>query len=99
VQTRFEWDPSKAASNLRKHGVRFETATRAFADPKALLEQDRIEDGEARWQILGVVDEDLLLMVAHTAQEQEDVETVRIISARNANRRERRRYEDINGAI
>ncbi len=99
MQTRFVWDPLKAASNLRKHGVSFETAVRAFADLHALLEQDRFEDGEERWQLLGVVDGDLLLMVAHTAREHEDVEAVRIISARNANRKERRRYEDINGAI
>jgi uncharacterized protein len=99
VQTRFEWDPSKAASNLRKHGIRFETAALAFADPHALLEQDRVEEGEARWQILGVVDGDLLLMVAHTVREEAEVEIVRIISARNADRKERRRYEEINGAI
>jgi uncharacterized DUF497 family protein len=71
----------------------------AFADPNALLDQDRVEEGEARWQILGIVDGDLLLMVAHTVREHEEIETVRIISARNANRKERRRYEQANGAI
>jgi uncharacterized DUF497 family protein len=45
---RFEWDPAKAASNLRKHGVSFDTAMRAFADPFAFTEQDRIEGGEQR---------------------------------------------------
>ncbi len=47
MATRFEWDPVKAAANLRKHGVSFEIAMRAFADPFALTEQDRIEGGEA----------------------------------------------------
>lgn len=41
---RFEWDPAKADANRRKHGISFETAVRAFADPFALFEPDRIED-------------------------------------------------------
>ncbi|MFZ1085115.1 MAG: BrnT family toxin [Terracidiphilus sp.] len=52
MKKRFEWDPAKAAANLRKHRVSFETATRVFADPNALFEQDRIADGESRWQPL-----------------------------------------------
>ncbi|MFZ1963292.1 MAG: BrnT family toxin [Roseiarcus sp.] len=95
--TRFEWDPAKAASNLRKHGVSFEIAVRAFADPFALTEQDRIEGGEARWQTLGMVEERVLLLVAHTVgNEDEDgeaIEVIRIISARAADGKERRRYE------
>jgi uncharacterized protein len=97
--TRFEWDPAKAASNLRKHGVSFETAVRAFTDPYALVEQDRVEDGEERWQTIGIVEGVLLLMVAHTVREQNDIEVIRIISARLANRRERRRYEEENSEI
>jgi len=97
MSTRFEWDPVKAAANLRKHGVSFEIAMRAFADPFALTEQDRIEGGEARWQTLGMVEGLVLLLVAHTfADEDEDgeaIEVIRIISARAADRRERRRYE------
>jgi uncharacterized DUF497 family protein len=50
MRTRFEWDPVKAAGNLRKHGVSFETAVQAFADPLSLTSQDRIEGGEQRWQ-------------------------------------------------
>jgi uncharacterized protein len=95
--TRFEWDPAKAAGNLRKHGVSFETAMRAFADPFALTEQDRIEGGEQRWQTLGDVDGRLLVLVAHTLREEDEdgqsIEIIRIISARAADRRERRRYE------
>ncbi len=99
MKTRFEWDPTKAASNFRKHGVSFQTAARVFADPYALVEQDRIESGEERWQTIGVVEGVLMLMVAHTVREQDDIEVIRIISARHANRRERRRYEEENDSI
>ena len=88
----FEWDEAKAASNFRKHGVRFSTAIRAFMDPFAILEQDRIEDGEFRWQTLGLVDGSLLLLVAHSDREENGIEIVRIISAREATPREKRRY-------
>ncbi len=93
---RFEWDPAKAAGNLRKHHVSFELAIRAFSDPFALVEQDRIEGGEARWQTLGMIDGAVLLLVAHTVGQVEDVEVVRIISARRAEPKERRRYEQTN---
>ncbi|MDD5469104.1 MAG: BrnT family toxin [Anaerolineales bacterium] len=94
MKTRFEWDPVKAESNLRKHRVSFATATRAFADPFAVVEQDRIENGEHRWQTLGCVDGRLLLLVAHTVRDDEDgTEVIRIISARRAEPKERKRYE------
>lgn len=93
---RFEWHPDKAASNLRKHGVSFELAMRVFSDPFALSEQDRIEGGERRWQTLGMVEGIVLLLVAHTAREEGDVEVIRIISACRAERQERRRYEQEN---
>lgn len=95
MKTIFEWDQAKAESNLRKHHVSFETATRVFADPFALVEQDRIENGEHRWQTLGAVDGYLLLLVAHTVRDIEDgTEVVRIISARRAAPKERKRYEE-----
>jgi len=90
---RFEWDADKAASNLRKHGVSFQTALRAFADPLALMEQDRVEGGERRWRTVGLVEGWLLLVVAHTVWDEVDGEVIRIISARRAQPRERRRYE------
>ena len=93
MEIQFEWDPDKAVANLRKHGVSFETAIRAFADPLALIEQDRIEGGEQRWRTVGRVDGDLLLLVAHTAWEDDDTEAIRIISARRAEPKDRRRYE------
>ena len=74
----------------------FPTAARVFSDPYALVEQDRIENGEERWQTIGVVDGIVMLLVAHTVREQDDVEVIRIISARRADRKERRRYEKEN---
>jgi len=95
---RFSWNAAKAASNLKKHGVSFETAMRVFSDPFALTEQDRIEGGERRWQTLGLVENYLLLLVAHTVSETDElgqpVEVIHIISARRADRKERRRYEE-----
>ncbi len=98
---RFEWDEAKNLSNQRKHGVSFEEASAVFLDPFYVSVQDRIEDGEPRWQTLGMVGDLLLLTVAHTVREERDhgtsVEVIRIISARQATRKERRRYEDQNG--
>ena len=95
MQTRFEWDSAKARSNLRKHGVSFDDAILVFADPFALMVQDRIEGTQARWQTLGSVGGFLLLLVAHTiGRDDEGTELVRIISARAADRKERKRYEE-----
>lgn len=90
----FEWDEKKAEINFRKHGIRFEEAARVFDDPFALSDQDRIENGEQRWQTIGMVGGCLLLLVAHTVRlEDEGIEVVRIFSARRVDRKERRRYE------
>ena len=98
---RFEWDETKNLSNRRKHGVSFEEACQVFRDPLCVSVQDRIEGGEARWQTLGLVEGLLLLTVAHTFREEREdgslVHVIRIISARHATRKERRRYEDENG--
>jgi len=90
---RFEWDEAKAKSNARKHGVGFEDAMLVFADPYALVEQDRMEGGELRWQTLGLVGGIVLLLVAHTVRNEQEDEMIRIISARNAVRKERKRYD------
>lgn len=96
MAVRFEWDPDKADANVRKHGVAFEVAALAFADPFALTEQDRVEGGEYRWRTLGMVQGVVLLLVAHTMRDAADAEVIRIISARPATRPERRRYEQEN---
>ena len=98
---RFEWDEAKNLSNRRKHGVSFEEASWVFRDPLYVSVQDRVEGGELHWQTLGLVEDLLLLTVAHTVREErgegKSVDVIRIISARPATRKERRRYEDENG--
>ena len=97
TRLRFEWDERKNLSNQRKHGVSFDEAAQVFRDPMYVSVQDRVEDGEERWQTFGLVDGVLLLMVAHTIKEESSLwEIVRIISARRATARERRRYEEEN---
>ena len=72
----------------------FELAARVFADPFTITAQDRFEGGEYRWQTLGLVEGCLLLLVAHTVgEEAEGTEVIRIISARRAEPKERKRYE------
>ena len=96
MQIRFEWNGTNAAKHFKKHGVSFEVAARVFADPFALVVQDRIENGEQRWQTIGMVYGHLLLLVAHTVSEGDDTEVIGIISARKADPKERKRYEQEN---
>lgn len=67
---------------------------RVFTDPFALTVQDRIENGEYRWQTR--IEGCLILLVAHTIVENDNTETIRIISARRADSKERKRYEEFN---
>lgn len=90
----FEWDDNKAKINHLKHGISFEEAILVFEDPFAVSDQDRVENGEQRWQTIGMAGGCLLLLVAHTVRlEDESIEVIRIISARRVDRKERRRYE------
>lgn len=94
---RFTWDPTKAESNRRKHGISFEDAAHVFFDPLRQTRQDRIEGGEYRWQTLGVIGGVTVLLVAHTfPSDDENGEEIRIISARQATRKERKQYEQEN---
>ncbi len=95
MYVRFEWDDQKNASNLKKHGVDFETAARAFLDPHLVIIVDRVVDGETRWRTIGEVDGGSLLLVIHLYgdDEEDEIEVVRIISARETTPQERRRYE------
>jgi uncharacterized DUF497 family protein len=87
----FEWDSSKASSNLRKHRVSFEEATTAFADPLSLTIADPDHsDQEQRWVLLGRSHRGRLLVVAHAVRR----ERIRLISARAATRGERLAYEE-----
>ncbi len=89
----FEWAEAKAKTNQRKHGIDFDDAMEVFYDPNALIEPDRVVDGEVRWQSIGMVGDVVVLQVLHTVDEQGRDEVIRIISARRATRRERKRYE------
>lgn len=93
MPTEFEWDTNKAKSNLIKHGIRFEEAVLVFYDPYHLSLQDRHENGEFRWQTIGLVHGLIVIMVAHTVRFESGDEVIRIISARKADRKERSRYE------
>lgn len=90
---RFSWNASKNAGNYRKHGVSFETARLVFDDPFHISRQDRIEDGEVRWQTIGMVDGMPLLLVAHLWEDDFGEDRIRIISARQATKVERKAYE------
>lgn len=91
---KFAWDETKNSINRRKHQVSFETAQLVFDDPLQVSKQDRIEDGEQRWQTIGLVHGVVLLLVAHTHTEADGEETIRIISARKADKAERRIYAE-----
>ena len=88
---RFSWDPTKAASNARKHGVTFLEAATAFEDPLATMmrDPDRSID-EDRFLLQGVSYQGRLLVVAFA----EEDDGIRLISARPATGRERRRHEE-----
>ena len=84
----YEWDPQKAAANLKKHGVDFADAVGVFEDPLALtVPDDRHE--EARFVTVGTDFMARLLVVAYTWRGQK----LRIISAREALPSERRQYK------
>lgn len=84
------WDPEKARANLVKHGVSFELATMVFDDPMQLSVPDPHADDD-RWRTIGRVDQSTLFVV-HTMFEGDG--GGRIVSARKATPRERRKYEE-----
>ena len=87
----FEWDPRKARSNEKKHGVSFEEARSVFFDEQALLLEDpQLLHEEERFVLLGLSASIRLLVVVHALREGD---VIRIISARRATRLESREYE------
>ena len=86
----FEWDPQKATSNFRKHGVSFREAASVFQDTLSTTYPDSDHSiGESRYVTIGLSRYGQLLVVAHT----ERGNLIRIISARRASRNEQRFYE------
>jgi uncharacterized DUF497 family protein len=87
----FEWDADKAEANVKKHGVSFEEGATAFQDPLARIHADPDHSGqEARAIPIGHSQRQRLLLVAFTDRRGR----LRLISAREVTRRERRDYEE-----
>jgi uncharacterized DUF497 family protein len=89
----FEWDDGKARRNLHKHGISFIQAITAFDDPFALVAPDDKHSGagEIREWLIGESDDGVLVVVFTRRREGR---VYRIISARRASQRERKRYEE-----
>jgi len=88
---RFVWDPAKTAANQRKHGVSFREAQSIFADDNALFLADPDHSArEERYLLLGLSVRLRMLTVVHTVED--DGDTIRIISARKATKREQQLY-------
>jgi uncharacterized DUF497 family protein len=91
MSLRFEWDPRKAAANLRTHHISFEEARTAFADPLGRIVDDpRHSADEEREALIGATERGRLVAVMFT----ERADTIRIISARLVTRQERIDYEE-----
>jgi uncharacterized DUF497 family protein len=87
---RYEWDPAKAEANLAEHGVSFAEAVTVLEDDFALTREDPDSGGEQRFVTLGMSSFAKLLVVAYTYREPD---SIRLISAWKANKRQRLRYE------
>jgi uncharacterized DUF497 family protein len=91
---KFEWDSEKERINIQKHGITFEQASYVFADPFALNKYDDEHSYEEdRWLLLGRSLNELILAVVHTFTDDNGLESVRIISARKAAKREQQAYQ------
>lgn len=90
MSLKFEWDPAKAVSNLRKHKVSFHEAATVFGDEMGATVYDPDHsDEEDRFLTIGYSNRRRLLIVSHTDRN----DRIRIISARTLKQNERRQYE------
>ena len=88
----YDWLPHKAASNLKKHKISFQEASTCFRDPLAVTFPDGMHsDGEFRWLTFGESSAGRILLVSHT---ETGSHRIHIISARKADRKERKIYEE-----
>lgn len=87
---RFEWDEEKNRLNIRDHKIGFADVPPLFRGPVLIELDDRFEYGEDRWVAIGLL-RNIVIVVVYTERRRD---TIRIISARKANRYERRRYEE-----
>jgi len=91
---RFEWSDEKNRLNIKKHGISFEEAKEVFLDPLHISKLDyRFDYFEERWITVGATRENKILVVANIFFDENGEEIIRIISARKANQKERRFYE------
>ena len=91
---RFEWDPKKSDTNAKKHGVSFEEARQVFNDPLHLsIMDERFNYFEERWVTLGQTSDRQILVVVNLFFDEDGEEVIRIISAREATKNERKQYE------
>ena len=90
----FDWSESKAASNIRKHGVSFELASSVFNDPQVLTVPDTgHSESEERWFSIGMASNGTMLSIAYLwAQPEPGLVKIRIITARRATAKEIRSY-------
>lgn len=87
---KFEWDKTKAISNVQKHGVTFEEACTVLSDFFSITIPDPLHpDAEERFVTIGLSDKQRLLVIVHTDRGS----AMRILSARSATVHERKRYE------
>ncbi len=86
----FEWDRDKSEANLKQHGISFDEAKHIFDGPTLSRADDRQDYGENRDISLGALSPDAVLVVVHA----ERGDKIRLISARRANRHERKIYHD-----
>ncbi len=90
---RYTWDDAKAAENMRKHRIDFETAKLVFADPSRIEFYDGTHsESEDRWMTIGLADTRMLFVVY--VEREDDI--IRIISARKADNDEKKTYYQIN---
>ncbi len=87
---KFDWNRAKARANLRDHGISFAEAVTVLEDEFALTREDPDAQGEQRFVTLGLSSLGNLLVVVYTYREPD---TIRLISAWKANKRQRLRYE------
>jgi len=94
----FDWSKTKAGDNLRKHGISFSEASEVFSDPLHISVLDfRFDQLEERWISIGMTAIGKLIVVGHlySITREQGKETIRIITAREATRKEREQYENI----
>ena len=89
----FEWDDNKEQINIKKHGMDFETASRVFDDENRIeIYNDLHSDYEDRYITIGMIDE--ITCIAMVVYTERGTDVIRIISARKATPKERRKYYD-----